>query len=108
MRVLFDCAPCLLRGERKSRCRAVDGAGDVHANQNSANIEDAGAELGEGHNLMALWTRMGARAALSDSTELTPGAIDADDGGKHGNDDDHGNYVMDALTDVWHRTAQRE
>jgi len=35
-----------------------------------------------------------------------PTAIDADDRGKHGNDDDNGDDVMNALTDIRHRAAQ--
>ena len=35
------------------------------------------------------------------------GAIDADDCGKHGNHDDNGDDIMDALTNVWDRAAQR-
>src|SRR5258707_2892203 len=105
-RVIFDRVPHLLSGERKTTSQAFHGAGDVHANQDLANIKDDSAELGVGHGLVALRTRRRAGAALSDSTELTPGAIDADDRGKHGNDYDHGNNVMDALTDVWHRAPK--
>src|SRR5712692_10610038 len=106
-RVLFDRGPHNLRRKREAGSQSVHGAGDVHADQNAANIEDDGAELGRRHSLFALRPGSGAGAAILDGTELMPGAIDADDCGKHGNHDNNGDDVMNALTNIRDRAAQR-
>src|SRR5467141_1970732 len=105
-RVLFDSRPGLLRREREAGSQPVYGPGNVHADQDAADIEDEGAELGEGHSLFALCAGSGGVALVTGSPELMPGAINADDCGKPGNHDNNGNDVMDARTNVRDRAAQ--
>src|SRR6266849_1248302 len=107
VRVIFNRGPHLARGQREPGSQSVHGAGDIHADQNAADIEDDGAELGNCHGLFALWTRSGGGAPILDGTEFMPGAIDADQCWKHRNHDNNRNDVMDALADVRNRAAQR-
>src|SRR5216684_1158990 len=105
-RVLFDCRPDLLRSQREAGSQAVHGAGDIHAEQDAADIEDDGAELADCHALSAFRTGSGAGAAVTGGTEFMPRAIDTDDRGKDGNDNHNGDDVMDALSNVRDRAAQ--
>ncbi len=95
-----------MRRKREAGSQSVHGAGDVHADQNAANIEDDGAELGRRHSLFALRPGSGAGAAIIDGTELMPRAIDADDCGKDGNDNHNGDDVVDVLANVRDQVAQ--
>src|SRR5258708_2006658 len=104
--IFFDGGPNLLRFQRQSRSQASHGARDVNAEQDAANIEDDGAELGDCHGLVALWMGSGFGASVAGSTERVPRAIDAYNRGKHGNHYNEDNDVMDALADIRDRTAQ--
>src|SRR5439155_996267 len=64
-----------------------------------------GAKLGGRHCLFALCSGS-CNASVIGGAEFMPTAIDADDRGKHRNDDDNGDDVMNALTDIRHRAAQ--
>src|SRR5216684_7136074 len=107
VRVLFDRGPDILRCQGEAGSQSIHGAGDVHADQDAANIENDGAELGGCHGLFALWTGGGHGTRAVGRSELMPGAIDADDCGKHGNHDNNGDDVMNALTNIRDRAAQR-
>ena len=102
-RVLFDSGPGLLRREREAGSQAVHGPGNVHADQDAADIEDDGAELRGCHSLFAPGAGSGGGARV---TELLTRAKDADDRGQHGKHDNDGNDVMYARADVRNRSAQ--
>lgn len=104
--IVLEGRPDFLRREsgavREARC----SAGDVHANQDAADIEDDGAEFQGWHGLFTLDTGNRSGAPLFEDLELVPRAKDADDGGHQGKHDDNGDDVMDALADVGNRAAQ--
>src|ERR1700694_1991405 len=104
-RVPFDRGPNILWRERQACSQPVHGPGNVHADQDAADIEDDGAELGGSHSLFALCAGSGGGALVTGSTELMPGAVNADDCGKHGNHYNNGNDVMDARPYVRDRAA---
>src|SRR5260370_12599662 len=101
-RVLLDRGPHFFRRKREADGQAVPDAGDVHAYQDAADIEDDGAELRGCHGLFALGAGSGGGAPV---TKLLTRAKDADDFGQHGKHENDGNDVMDARADIMNRRA---
>jgi hypothetical protein len=95
-RIVFDDGPDFLRSELEVRGKPSHNAVNIHLDEDTADVEDNGAEVRGGHGLFSL----GA------SGVRVPGTEDADDRGQNGKDDDDGNDVMNAFPNVWNRTSK--
>jgi len=108
VRIVLDGRPHFFGREREARSQPVHGARNIHANQNAANVEDEGAKPCSCHRLFALCAGSCNGTLIIGSTEPMPAPIDPDNRGKDGDDDDYGDDVMNALTNIRNGAAQGE
>src|SRR6266404_9506767 len=95
--IVFDCGPDLLRSELEVRGEPSHGVVNIHPDQYTTDVEDDGAEFRGWHGLNVLGAGGRGRASRTE---------DADDCGKNGKDDDNGNDVVNALSNVGNRTSK--
>src|SRR5580658_4419608 len=79
--ILFDSSPQLCRRERSPRRKALHGAGDIHSDQNVADVKDDGAEFCRWHAYLTFWLNTagpegGLALPLERSTPMTAGRIE--------------------------------